>query len=378
MRLNSRHTRRRYLWRVIIIISVLSQQTAIEAQVIGHWNFNNTTVGSTGLFNTVSVANFSPSIPTKAFNAGTEYYGHNGWPTGAIDTNCYLEFSLSPNAGYALNILSLILRMRHSNTGPSGGSGPTRFSVRSSIDGFTADIATGTLTGAYSTHTVSPGFSFSMLPTAVSIRVYGYMAVLYSGGNNRLVFDNIEVTALGVILPAQPVVLTAKSAPGKVLVEYSLENTSIGTNYSLERSADGYNFSVISYTVETVTNGPFTYKYTDIALPLESSELYYRLSVEEPNGKRLLSPMVSVKAVPARKRLLASHAHNVLHVSGIFPANAMLYIFNSSGICVYRQKLNGLETTQTIECSLSYLSKGLFHIAVISPAEKQTCSVFVR
>ena len=214
----------------------------VSSQVIGNWGFNNSLAGTSGALNTVSTADFSPSIPTRAFNGGTDYFGHDGWPTGGIDLSRYMEFRLTPNTGYALNLLSLVLRMRHSSTGPSGGSGPTRFSIRSNLDGYSADIATGNLTGAHANFTITPGTSFHHLPTVITFRVYGYMAVIYTGGFNRLVFDNIQVTGIGLVLPVRLHSFTARSGKDEVMINYCLNNTTAGSVYTLERLTTGIQF----------------------------------------------------------------------------------------------------------------------------------------
>jgi hypothetical protein len=218
---------------------------AIQGQVIGTWNFNGTISGTAGSFNTISAADFSSAVPTRAFNAGAEYYGHDGWPSGAIDINYYISFTLTPNSGYALNILSLNLRMRHSNTGSSGGSGPTRFTVRSSLDGFTGDLATGSITDAYINFVFAAGAAFNNLPTPVTFRVYGHNAVMYSGGNNRFVFDNITVDAIGIVLPVKLVSFHTSAGTGKVLIKYHLTDVAAGTQIFIERSTDNRIFKEV-------------------------------------------------------------------------------------------------------------------------------------
>ncbi|MEP7277632.1 MAG: hypothetical protein ABI813_03220, partial [Bacteroidota bacterium] len=161
------------------------------AQSIGGWTFNNLLTGTPGLYNTISTADFSAGIPTRAFNGGTEYYGQNGWPSGALNTAKYLQFSLTPSAGYQLDISTLVLRIRRSNTGSPAGSGPTSWALRSSLDGFTTDIASGTMTHAYANYTVTPGTGFLNLYSTVVFRLYGYTASTGSGGNSRFVVDNI-------------------------------------------------------------------------------------------------------------------------------------------------------------------------------------------
>lgn len=349
----------------------------VSSQVIGNWSFTNTIAGTSGTLNTVSTADFSPSIPSRAFNGGSDYFGHDGWPTGGIDLSRYLEFNLTPNTGYALNLSSLVLRMRHSSTGPSGGSGPTRFSIRSSLDGFSTDIATGNLTGVHATFTAMTGTPFHHLPTVITFRVYGYMAVLYTGGLNRLVFDNIQVSGIGLVLPVLLHSFTARSDKDEILINYCLKNTTAGSVYMLERSTTGIQFQSLAYITETETSGKRDYKVTDNSIPNDSAQLYYRLKIREPGGNTFYSPVVTVNRGHPGGLFKACIAGNVLKLSGDLPANPELILYSNSGSCVFRKKINTATPANNFTCTVPPLPSGVYHVLLTEKSGKRSASVFI-
>ncbi|MEQ1606899.1 MAG: kelch repeat-containing protein [Pyrinomonadaceae bacterium] len=101
-------------------------------------------------------------------------FSSSNW-TGAAspDANDYYEFTIAPNAGYQFSASELRIGLQRS------GTGPTSAVVRSSLDGYTANIgsvisvptSTGTFTINLSTTT---GLQNSVSP--VTVRIYGYGA----------------------------------------------------------------------------------------------------------------------------------------------------------------------------------------------------------
>jgi hypothetical protein len=155
------------------VCSVLLQALIVFpcfSQTIGDWTFTGSTAGTGASHNTVSAADFSSAITTKVYHGASEYYGENGWPSGALDPTSYIQFTITPNTGYQLDLSSVVLRMRRSTTG-SSGSGPLAWSLRSSLDGYTADLGSNSLTSSYSNFTVTLGSSFLNVYTPVTFRL---------------------------------------------------------------------------------------------------------------------------------------------------------------------------------------------------------------
>ncbi|HTE24255.1 hypothetical protein [Flavitalea sp.] len=361
------------LKKTCLLTMMLTINLASYAQVIANWTFTGTITGSAGSFNTISIADFSPAVPTRAFNGGTEYYGHDGWPAGTLAANFYLSFTLSPNIGLALNILSLNLRMRHSNTGSSGGSGPTQFTVRSSLDGYTTNLATGSLTGAYSNFVFAPGAAFNNLPAPVTFRIYGHNAVLYSGGNNRFVFDNIQVDAIGIVLPLKLLSFKAIAGNGNVALQYHLNDVAAETHLVSERSTDNRVYKAIASEVEIKFQANKIYTQTDIQIPPGIDILYYRLRIIEPDGNFFYSTVVPVKIKGAIKSLTVIYSRNMLKFQGLASGASRLMLYNSSGNLVFSCSLVAGYPGQTIN-SVPSLPKGIYYIKIVGLNVNQEAS----
>lgn len=349
--------------------------TRLHSQVIGTWNFNSSIAGVAGPLNSVTAADFSAAVGSTAFNASMEYYGHNGWPTGALDPAVYIQFTLTPNTGYALNINSLILRLRHSNTGSSGGSGPKQFSVRSSVDAFTSDIATGSVSAAYANHNINTGPAITSYIGPVTFRVYGYMSVLYSGGNNRFVFDNIEVSSIGIILPVKLLSFTAQSLPGEVAISYSHENAGFSGTTAIERSVNGIDFAGIS---SAGNDGELIVaRFTDDQLPLYHSLVYYRLKIEQATGEVMYSKIITIPIQRSPRNVQAYLRGSTLVVAGRLSANTRIVLVNGTGSIIFSRMLPATGAGQVNSLSLpSRPPTGIYHIALHDSRTREVIPVF--
>ena len=74
-------------------------------------------------------------------NAGSNRYNASSWNTSALDPDAYFTWTLTPSAGYAMDLSSLVY------TGQRSSTGPNSFAFRASTDGFVGNIGTPTDTG---------------------------------------------------------------------------------------------------------------------------------------------------------------------------------------------------------------------------------------
>src|ERR1700743_2300112 len=114
---------------LLLIIICLLTAAAAKAQTAANWNFNGTTAGTPGAHLTSSSTSFGSSIVSYAFNGTTEFYGQDGWPTGALNPHAYLEFTVGASTGYYAVLNSVTMTIRRSNTGSPAGAGPNSWSL---------------------------------------------------------------------------------------------------------------------------------------------------------------------------------------------------------------------------------------------------------
>jgi len=105
-------------------------------------------------------------------NSATNRYNARDWAT-TFDAGDYFWFKLTPNTGYEIDFNNITGGWQRSGTGPSS------YAVRTSVDAFAADIASGAITGSGSESPYT--IDLSTLPNITSeieIRIYAW------GGNN--------------------------------------------------------------------------------------------------------------------------------------------------------------------------------------------------
>jgi hypothetical protein len=100
---------------------------------------------------------------------GTDSINSSGWPTGALDTNTYYTFSVTPPTGCGMDISSLTLDVAAS------GTGPTMAALGSSADNFAATISIA------ANSTSMPALAIQGQTGAVELRVYGFSAQAATG-----------------------------------------------------------------------------------------------------------------------------------------------------------------------------------------------------
>jgi hypothetical protein len=132
-----------------------------------------------------------PDTATNAFNA-------RSWTSGSsIDPDDYFAFSIRPKPEFQFTPTVLKIDERGSSTGIRN------WCVRSSLDGFSRDIAVFTVPDNQFRfkQTIELGPAFQNLNGPVEFRIYGYNS-MSDGGAWRLV--NVELD--GYVIPARPVI----------------------------------------------------------------------------------------------------------------------------------------------------------------------------
>lgn len=343
----------------LCLLSILAVSGAM-AQTAANWNFNTNLSGTSGSNITAANAALGSAIPTPAFNGGSEYYGEDGWPSGALNANAYLQFGLSPASGYYLVLNSVTMIIRRSNTGSPQGAGPNNWILRSSLDGYTTDLATGSMTYNYATFTVSLPAAFQSLSSSVTFRLYGYNTTINSGGNSRFVYDNISVQgqAISTLLAQESLTMTAKAAPNAVDLQWQPSNLAAGTKYSIGRSMDGSQFTTIGQAIGSTS-------FTDISLP-SAARLFYRITAEQPDGLTVHSPIVSVtleeqQAHTASIRSLTVSGDNIRALLRLTENGSYrLSVWSQDGKMLYGMSVSGAAGDQVADIAAGHYPHGLY------------------
>ncbi len=236
---------------ITLLIMLMFGSFTGSAQLL-QWNtFGNLGTETTepSVFNNANItsANLTQGTITPAANGNR--FGGSGWfNTGntlagntlaeAVAGNDYIQFIVTPNAGFSFTPTSLVFTWDRSGTGPSS------VTLRSSADGFTANLGTvaGMSSGGASTTTprTITITTLSNITAATTFRLYGYGATATSGTGG---FDNassvVDVQLNGTTASSSPPVVTPASPTGTV-----------GTSFTYNIVASN---SPISYAVSSGT-----------------------------------------------------------------------------------------------------------------------------
>ncbi len=212
----------------------------------------------------ISVSGIGRSGAISAATAN-DRYSASGWNSPSYDATKYFEFTLTPNPGYEIDFVNFIY------TGQASGTGPTSFSFRSSVDGYTAEIGTPVALG---TQINLSGAAYQDISGAITFRIYGFGASAAGGtfSVNSFVFNGSVAASITPIITALPSSLTGldyllssgPSASQSFEVDAAnlfpaADDLSVSVSSDFEVSTDDITFgptAIISYTGGTVTDIP--------------------------------------------------------------------------------------------------------------------------
>jgi hypothetical protein len=220
-----------------------------------NWNFNTENISSTPIsglsISAVSQGN-NNGITTllSSTSASSGYTGASGGNnagaaarTGALSTavngSAYFEFSLTPASYLAATVTDITFGSRSTSTGPQA------FSIRSSIDNYATDLATGSLSNnsTWTFEEVSLASQPLGLGTAVTYRIYGHSGT----GSASLNTANwrIDDLKLELSLSISPALSSAQSAQ-------ACSGTTF--NYTPTSSSNNINIHWVRPTVNGISN----------------------------------------------------------------------------------------------------------------------------
>jgi hypothetical protein len=186
----------------------------LSAQLLTWNTFGNagteTTEPSTSNNANIAAANLTQGTITAAANANR--FGGSGWfNTGntvagntlaeAVTGNDYIQFIVTPNIGATFTPTSLVFRWDRSASGPSAAT------LRSSADGFTADLGTvtGMVVGGTATDRTITISGLTNISTATTFRLYGYGASATGGTGGfdcAASLNNVTLNGTTALLPS--------------------------------------------------------------------------------------------------------------------------------------------------------------------------------
>jgi len=206
---------------------------ALAPVALGTYTFTGTACSTGALTASSVVSNLTFSLAsvtgqTCNNNSAVSYsVGGASWGT-VFNSGKYYEFTVTPATGYTLSSSTLTFDILRS------GAGATNATVRSSADGYAADLITAFTvgTGSASKSVTLGGASFTTQTTPITFRIYGW------GGNSTgdLRIDNLTLN--GNVLCLDPTLYTVTGGgtycPSGTGVAVGLSNSQTALSYQLK------------------------------------------------------------------------------------------------------------------------------------------------
>lgn len=254
------------------------------------YNFTGAAGSTPAVHTNSSITNLTPGTLTRGNNNGTTnatfgttsassgYTGASGTVNagiaaraGALDLtagsgSAYFEFSLDTDAGYSLTITELTFGTRSTSTGPQA------IALRSSADGYVADLATTTFSNNSTWVLKSMLLSnYSTIPGSnITYRLYGYNGT-GSPSTNTTNWRIDDLNIYGYTTFAPPSSIVQFSSPTQVGQEYHFSDT-------LTVTMDVAPLSDVTVAISDLLTGTATagvdYNYTPTSVTFSPSDTY--------------------------------------------------------------------------------------------------------
>jgi Secretion system C-terminal sorting domain len=343
-----------------VLLALSSLWTIVSSSQTVYWDFS-TAVPLTNSASGLSISEItegnnhgttdllSGSLPSSGYSNASG--GNNAeaavWTGNLVigsPGSTYFEFTLTPQAGNIFKLEAISFGSR------STATGPTSYSLRTSLDAYTADIATGSFLNNSSWALLSNSSLsvISSVGSAITFRLYGYngSGSTISNVPNWRIDDlslTVTVTASGA-LPVQFGTVKAFQTSSGVHLQWSnLTETAIA-QYSLERSSDGKEFNAINL-LEALKNdgGKADYQCTDFA-PIKGDN-FYRVKAVEKTGSISYSDIIRINVSSNNTSLVlypnpVQGNHIKLQIGHLPSGTYSIRIYNSTAQLMYSQMIN--------------------------------------
>lgn len=240
-------------WNAAALIGLLmAAAQSAHATTLASYNFagqpgNQASTAATGVAtyltvspitrgSTLTAATLANSMDSSKWNTTTS----PSTLAEVLSGDKYYSFTVTPASGHTVSLSQLYFKMTRTSTGP------TTWVLRSSLDGFSGDIATGATNGVI--NNVSLGSGFEGVASAVEFRLYAYGTSGGSGAECRLVNpDGGTMDIVGTMNSAAQII-TLDSSMSESVVRSLIGNAASGSIFYIRPGA--------SWTLTSTLNIP--------------------------------------------------------------------------------------------------------------------------
>lgn len=211
-------------------INVLTAGVGIWTNAINGTNPSTTNPFTAGQIVSTNLSVSGIGFTGVASNPANNRFNTRSWDASpAVNTGKYIYFTLTPDAGYAIDFTSFVY------TGTSSGTGPTGLTIRSSVDGYSSNIGTPATTGASISLT---GAAYQNITSPITFRVYATGATDATGTysiNDFTFYGTMRVlctSPTAIEFASQPTIVAQNAVMPPVLVRAKCSNGMVAAAYT--------------------------------------------------------------------------------------------------------------------------------------------------
>jgi hypothetical protein len=213
-----------------------------------------------------------------------------GTASATNKSNAYLEFTITPTTNYEVSITGISFGARSTSTGPQA------FAIRTSKDGYTTNIASGTIPNTSNWTLITPNVTGIATKAAITVRIYTYNGIGNAiSGTPNVRFDDLIVTT-STVLPVTLKSISASLINNQPQINWETSNETNFDYFVVEKSFDAKKFVEIGNVISNKANNGSAYQYVDISKTLNTQ--FFRLKMVDKDGTFRYSTVHTVNAQP--------------------------------------------------------------------------------
>ena len=296
--------------------------------------------------------------------------------TGALSTlaagSAYFEFTLTPAINNTVNLTGISFGSRSTTTAPQA------YAIRTSLDAYASDYATGTLLNN-STWALQSAVTtiIGTVSSSITVRIYGYNGTGAPGANTanwRIDDLTLTLSVSSALLPVElkNIKVSKKNAAAELSWQTATENNN--SHFDIERSNDGVKFSKLEAVKgHGTTNIVQDYTFTDDA-PLKNIN-YYRLRQVDFDGKETISKTVSINfdgKGQGKSKVYPTLVKDVVNIELAQDTKAEISVRDLMGRVIITQNTEGIANTSL---NISNLNSGMYLLSIRSNDGVETVKI---
>ncbi len=362
--------------RILFTLLSIIISFTLSAQV--SWNFA-TAAPTSGVIANSTVSNIAQGnnngtttlITTTSASAG--YAGASGTQnagaaafTGSLNTSTstYFEVTFTPASGYRISISNLVAGSRSTTTGPQ------LLTVRSSLDGYIANLSTATVANN-SAWALAPFGAFALTTGAVDVPIT--LRIFSSNGTGVPAINtaNWRIDDLAISYAVAVAPITFKSFTGirnntGVQLKWTTSQESNMKNYTLEKSTNGVNYFPIAI-INANNAAENTYQFVDVNVGVSAS--LYRIKITGNEGKISYSTIVRISGEANDAKLTIYPTVSNAKITADFYApkstTASIVIIDAIGKVINQQTVLVNSGRNNLPIAINNIANGVYRLRII-------------